>query len=362
MLIYVADYLKELYSGFNVFSYLTTRAILGALTALVLSFGFGPYLIQRLQMQRIGQQIRQVGPESHFPKAGTPTMGGALILLAIAISTLLWANLENRFVLLVLGGTLYFGVIGFVDDYKKVVLRNSKGLSARAKLFWQTIGGLGLAVLFYLTAVNPAVEHSLLIPFIPGITIPLGPVGYVLFTALVIVCASNGVNLTDGLDGLAIMPSVLVGTALGIFAYAGGNVIYSGYLGIPYVAGSGELLVFCAALAGAGLGFLWFNTYPAQVFMGDIGALALGAALGLVAVAVRQELVLFVMGGVFVVESVSVIIQVASYKMTGRRIFRMAPLHHHFELKGWPEPKVIVRFWIITVILVLIGLASLKIR
>jgi phospho-N-acetylmuramoyl-pentapeptide-transferase len=362
MLIYVTNYLTQFYSGFNVFTYLTMRAILGALTALVLSFAFGPHLIQRLQMQRIGQQIRELGPESHFPKAGTPTMGGALILLAIVISTLLWANLSNRFVLLTLGGTLYFGVIGFVDDYKKVVLRNSKGLSVRQKLFWQIIGGFALAIAFYVTAENPAVEHSLLIPYIPGITIALGAVGYVLFTALVIVCASNGVNLTDGLDGLAIMPAVLVGTALGIFAYAGGNAIYSGYLGIPYVAGSGELLVFCAALAGAGLGFLWFNTYPAQVFMGDIGALALGAALGLVAVSVRQELVLFVMGGVFVVESVSVIIQVASYKMTGRRVFRMAPLHHHFELKGWPEPKVIVRFWIITVILVLIGLASLKIR
>ena len=362
MLIYVADHLKELYSGFNVFSYLTTRAILGALTALVLSFAFGPYLIQRLQMQRIGQQIRKVGPESHFPKAGTPTMGGALILLAIAISTVLWANLENRFVLIALGGTLFFGVIGFVDDYKKVILRNSKGLSARQKFFWQTVGALGLAFAFYFTAENPPVEHSLLVPYIPGISIPLGAVGYILFVTLVIVSASNGVNLTDGLDGLAIMPAVLVGAALGVFAYAAGNVIYSSYLGIPYVAGSGELLVFCAALAGAGLGFLWFNTYPAQVFMGDIGALALGAALGLVAVAVRQELVLFIMGGVFVVESVSVIIQVASYKMTGRRIFRMAPLHHHFELKGWPEPKVIVRFWIITVILVLIGLASLKIR
>lgn len=362
MLFYVAEYLTEIYSGFNVFSYLTTRAILGALTALVLSFAFGPYLIQRLQMQRIGQQIRELGPESHFPKAGTPTMGGALILLAITISTLLWANLSNRFVLLTLGGTLFFGVIGFVDDYKKVILRNSKGLSARAKLFWQTVGAFALALAFYFTAENAAVEHSLLIPYIPGISIPLGTAGYVLFTAVVIVSASNGVNLTDGLDGLAIMPAVLVGSALGIFALAGGNVIYSSYLGIPYVAGSGELLVFCAALAGAGLGFLWFNTYPAQVFMGDIGALALGAALGLVAVSVRQELVLFVMGGVFVVESVSVIIQVASYKMTGRRIFRMAPLHHHFELKGWPEPKVIVRFWIITVILVLIGLASLKIR
>ena len=362
MLIYLTDYLTQFYSGFNVFTYLTMRAILGALTALVLSFAFGPYLIQRLTMQRIGQQIRELGPESHFPKAGTPTMGGALILLAIAISTLLWANLTNRFVLISLGGTLFFGVIGFVDDYKKVILRNSKGLSVRQKLFWQTVGALGLALAFWYTAENPAVEQSLLIPYIPGITIPLGVVGYIVFTTLVIVFTSNSVNLTDGLDGLAIMPAVLVATALGIFAYAGGNAIYSNYLGIPYVAGSGELLVFCAALAGAGLGFLWFNTYPAQVFMGDIGALALGAALGLVAVSVRQELVLFVMGGVFVVESVSVIIQVASYKMTGRRVFRMAPLHHHFELKGWPEPKVIVRFWIITVILVLVGLASLKIR
>jgi len=332
MLIYVTDYLTQLYSGFNVFSYLTTRAILGALTALVLSFAFGPYLIQRLQMQRIGQQIRQVGPESHLPKAGTPTMGGALILLAIAVSTLLWANLSNRFVLLTLGGTLFFGVIGFVDDYRKVILRNSRGLSARSKIFWQTVGALGVALAFYFTAENPEIEHALLVPYLPGISLPLGAAAYVVFTAL------------------------------GIFALAAGNTIYSAYLGIPYIPGSGELLVFCAALAGAGLGFLWFNTYPAQVFMGDIGALALGAALGLVAVSVRQELVLFIMGGVFVVESVSVIIQVASYKLTGRRIFRMAPLHHHFELKGWPEPKVIVRFWIITVILVLIGLASLKIR
>ena len=362
MLIYVTDYLTQLYSGFNVFSYLTTRAILGALTALVLSFAFGPYLIQRLQMQRIGQQIRQVGPESHLPKAGTPTMGGALILLAIAVSTLLWANLSNRFVLLTLGGTLFFGVIGFVDDYRKVILRNSRGLSARSKIFWQTVGALGVALAFYFTAENPEVEHALLVPYLPGISLPLGAAAYVVFTALVIVGSSNGVNLTDGLDGLAIMPAVLVGAALGVFAWVAGNINIATYLGIPYVAGSGELLVFCAALAGAGLGFLWFNTYPAQVFMGDIGALALGAALGLVAVAVRQELVLFIMGGVFVVETVSVIIQVASYKLTGRRIFRMAPLHHHFELKGWPEPKVIVRFWIITVILVLIGLASLKIR
>jgi phospho-N-acetylmuramoyl-pentapeptide-transferase len=349
-------------SWLNVLRYIPFRTIMATITAMLLTFVLAPWFIRELQKKQIGQVVRSSGPETHKIKAGTPTMGGALILLAIAVSTLLWANLSNRFVLLVLGGTLYFGVIGFVDDYKKVILRNSKGLSAKAKFFWQCVGALGLAVAFYVTAENPDIEHSLLVPYLPGISIPLGAVGYVLFTALVLVSASNGVNLTDGLDGLAIMPAVLVGTALGIFAYAAGNVIYSSYLGIPYVAGSGELLVFCAALAGAGLGFLWFNTYPAQVFMGDIGALALGAALGLVAVSVRQELVLFIMGGVFVVESVSVMIQVASYKMTGRRIFRMAPLHHHFELKGWPEPKVIVRFWIITVILVLIGLASLKIR
>jgi phospho-N-acetylmuramoyl-pentapeptide-transferase len=362
MLILVTEHLTRFYTGFNVFSYLTTRAILSALTALVLSFAIGPLLIQKLTMQKVGQQIRDVGPASHQPKAGTPTMGGALILLAVAISTVLWANLTNRFVWIVLGGTLFFGVIGFVDDYKKLVLRNSKGLSARTKFFWQVVGAVGAALAFYWTAENPEIEHALLIPYFKDVMLPLGAVTYVLFVAFVLAGFSNAVNLTDGLDGLAIMPSVLVGTALGVFAYAGGNVIYSGYLGIPYVAGSGELLVFCAALAGAGLGFLWFNTYPAQVFMGDVGALALGAALGLVAVAVRQELVLFIMGGVFVVETVSVIIQVASYKMTGRRIFRMAPLHHHFELKGWAEPKVIVRFWIITVILVLIGLASLKIR
>jgi phospho-N-acetylmuramoyl-pentapeptide-transferase len=362
MLISLTEYLTQFYSGFNVFSYLTTRAILSALTALILSFAMGPYLIQRLTMQRIGQQIREVGPESHLPKAGTPTMGGALILLAIAISTVLWANLANHFVWIVLTATLLFGVIGFVDDYKKLAVRNSRGLAAGTKIFWESVVAVAAASAFYTTAQNPDVQHALLIPYLKDVLIPLGAITYVVFTSLVIVGASNGVNLTDGLDGLAIMPSVLVATALGVFAYAAGNVIYSSYLGIPYVAGTGELLVFCAALAGAGLGFLWFNTYPAQVFMGDIGALALGAALGLVAVAVRQELVLFIMGGVFVVETVSVIVQVASYKMTGRRIFRMAPLHHHFELKGWAEPKVIVRFWIITVILVLIGLASLKIR
>jgi phospho-N-acetylmuramoyl-pentapeptide-transferase len=362
MLKLLAENLTEIYSPFNVFSYLTMRAILSALTALVLSFTIGPYLIQRLTARRVGQPIRDVGPQSHLPKAGTPTMGGALILLAIALSTLLWADLRNRFVWIVLAVTLVFGIIGFVDDYKKLIVRDSKGLSAKVKFFWQSVAGLAAAAMLYMTAENPQVEHALLIPYFKDLAIPLGVIAYVLFTYLIIVGFSNAVNITDGLDGLAIMPAVLVGGALGLIAWAAGNVVFSTYLDIPYVAGAGEMLVFCAALAGAGLGFLWFNTYPAQVFMGDIGALALGAALGLVAVVARQELVLLIMGGVFVVETVSVVIQVASYKMTGRRIFRMAPLHHHFELKGWAEPKVIVRFWIITVILVLIGLASLKIR
>jgi phospho-N-acetylmuramoyl-pentapeptide-transferase len=362
MLMLLADSLTEIYSGFNVFSYQTMRAILGALTALTLSLALGPTLIARLSRGNIGQPIRELGPESHLPKAGTPTMGGALILVAIAISTLLWADLTNRFVWIVLILTLVFGVIGFVDDYKKLRVRDSKGLSARTKFFWQSAAALAGAVTLYYTAEQPAVEHALLIPYFPNLLVPLSGLAYIAFVYVVVVGSSNAVNLTDGLDGLAIMPAVLVGGALGLFAWVSGNVNVSEYLGIPYVAGAGEMLVFCAALAGAGLGFLWFNTYPAQVFMGDVGALALGAALGLVAVVARQELVLLIMGGVFVVETVSVIIQVASYKMTGRRIFRMAPLHHHFELKGWAEPKVIVRFWIITVILVLVGLASLKVR
>jgi phospho-N-acetylmuramoyl-pentapeptide-transferase len=362
MLMTLTEHLSGIYSGFNVFSYLTMRAILAALTALVLSFAAGPYLIQKLTIRRAGQPVREDGPQSHLPKAGTPTMGGALILIAIATSTLLWSDLGNRFVWIVLGVTLVFGAIGFVDDYRKLVLRDSKGLSPRVKLFWQSIAGLAAALLMYATAENPQVEHALLIPYFKDLSIPLGVTAYVVFTYLTVVGFSNAVNLTDGLDGLAIMPAVMVGSALGLISWAAGNVVFSTYLDIPYVAGAGEMLVFCAALAGAGLGFLWFNTYPAQVFMGDIGALALGAALGLVAVVARQELVLLIMGGVFVVETVSVVIQVASYKMTGRRVFRMAPLHHHFELKGWAEPKVIVRFWIITVILVLVGLASLKIR
>jgi len=326
----------------------------------VFSFMVGPYMIRRLSLLQIGQQIRELGPQSHQKKAGTPTMGGALILIAVAISTLLWADLGNRHVWVVLIVTLLFGVIGWWDDYKKLVLKNSKGLSARAKYFWQSVVGLGAALFLYYTAQTP-LEIQLLLPFVKNIYVDVG-IGFILISYLVIVGASNAVNLTDGLDGLAIMPTVLVAGALGVFAYVAGNVKFATYLDIPYVQGVGEVAVLCGALVGAGLGFLWFNAYPAQVFMGDIGALALGAALGVIAVVVRQEIVLFIMGGVFVMETLSVMLQVASFKLTGKRIFRMAPLHHHFELKGWPEPRVIVRFWIITVLLVLVGLASLKIR
>ena len=360
MLLYLTNYLAQFESGFNVFNYLTMRAILGALTALVLSFIIGPRMIRRLSVNQLGQPVREEGPETHLLKAGTPTMGGALILTAIAFSTVLWADLENLYVWIVLFVTLSFGVIGYVDDYKKLVLQDPAGISAAQKLFWQSSAALIAAIALYVTAADE-VQTSLLIPYFKDLAIPLG-VFQVVVTYFFIVGFSNAVNLTDGLDGLAIMPTVLVGGALGIFAYVTGNVNFSSYLDIPYVAGTGEILVFCTSLAGAGLGFLWFNTYPAQVFMGDIGALSLGAALGVVAVVVRQEIVLAIMGGVFVVETLSVIIQVASFKLTGKRVFRMAPLHHHFELKGWAEPKVIVRFWIITVILVLIGLASLKIR
>jgi phospho-N-acetylmuramoyl-pentapeptide-transferase len=364
MLLYLTEYLAQFESGFNVFSYLTMRAILGALTALVLSFVIGPRMIKRLSVNQVGQPVREEGPDTHLLKAGTPTMGGALILMAIAFSTVLWADLDNKFVWVVLFVTLAFGVIGYVDDYKKLILQDPAGISARQKLFWQSLAAIVAALALYHFAREDGTldsATSLLIPYFKDLSIPLGML-QILVTYLFIVGFSNAVNLTDGLDGLAIMPTVLVGGALGVFAYVTGNVNFSDYLGIPYVAGTGEILVFCAALAGAGLGFLWFNTYPAQVFMGDIGALSLGAALGVVAVVVRQEIVLAIMGGVFVVETLSVIIQVASFKLTGKRVFRMAPLHHHFELKGWAEPKVIVRFWIITVILVLIGLASLKIR
>jgi len=364
MLLYLTNYLAQFESGFNVFNYLTMRAILGALTALVLSFVIGPRMIKKLSVNQLGQPVREEGPETHLLKAGTPTMGGALILTAVAVSTVLWADLENRFVWVVLFVMLSFGVIGYVDDYKKLVLQDPAGISAKAKLFWQSVSAIIAAVaLYWIADQNGTLDTatSLLIPYFKDLVLPIGMLQLVV-TYLFIVGFSNAVNLTDGLDGLAIMPTVLVGGALGLFAYVAGNINFAGYLGIPYVAGSGEIMVFCAALAGAGLGFLWFNTYPAQVFMGDIGALALGAALGVVAVVVRQEIVLAIMGGVFVVETLSVMIQVASFKLTGKRVFRMAPLHHHFELKGWAEPKVIVRFWIITVILVLIGFASLKIR
>jgi phospho-N-acetylmuramoyl-pentapeptide-transferase len=360
MLRYVAEWLTQYYSGFNVFSYLTLRAILAALTALLISFLVGPTMIRKLAEHQVGQRVRSDGPQTHLTKAGTPTMGGALILVAISVATLLWADLSNRFVWITLAVTIAFGLIGFWDDYLKLVVGNSRGLIARHKYFWQSVAGLGAALALYVTA-RSEIETTLILPFFKDVLIPLGPL-FVVLAYFVIVGSSNAVNLTDGLDGLAIMPAVLVAGALGVFAYASGNVVFANYLAIPYVAGSGEVLVFCTAIFGAGLGFLWFNTYPAQVFMGDIGALALGAALGVVAVIVRQEIVLFIMGGVFVMETVSVILQVGSFKLRGKRIFRMAPIHHHFELKGWAEPKVIVRFWIITVILVLVGLATLKLR
>ncbi|MFO8024139.1 phospho-N-acetylmuramoyl-pentapeptide-transferase [Thiohalophilus sp.] len=360
MLYHLTQYLQEFYSGFNVFNYLTLRAILGVLTALLISLVVGPSMIRRLSTFNLGQPIRDDGPQTHLTKAGTPTMGGALILVAIAVSTLLWSDLTNHYVWVVILVTFLFGVIGWIDDYKKLVKKDPKGLAARWKYFWQSVIAIAVGIYLYKTALP--VETHLIMPFIKSISIELGMVSYVLLTYFVIVGSSNAVNLTDGLDGLAILPTVMVGGALGIFAYASGHAGFSEYLQIPNIPESGELVIFCGALVGSGLGFLWFNTYPAQVFMGDVGALALGAALGVLAVIVRQELVLFIMGGVFVVETLSVILQVLSYKLTGKRIFRMAPLHHHFELKGWPEPRVIVRFWIITVILVLIGLATLKIR
>ena len=360
MLLYLFDYLAQFDAGFNVFQYLTLRAILSALTALLISFLVGPSMIRRLSNKNIGQSVREDGPESHYEKAGTPTMGGTLILVGIAVSTLLWANLENSYVWVALLVTMTYGVVGFVDDYKKVMLGNSDGLSARAKYFWQSVIAF-TAALYLFTAAEVPAETQFIVPFFKEVVVDMGW-AYVLLTYFVIVGTSNAVNLTDGLDGLAILPTVMVAGALAIFAYLTGHMMFADYLSIPYIPKAGELVVFCAALVGAGLGFLWFNAYPAMVFMGDVGALALGAALGVVAVLVRQEIVLVIMGGIFVMETVSVIMQVASFKLTGKRIFRMAPIHHHFELKGWPEPRVIVRFWIITFILVLVGLATLKLR
>lgn len=360
MLLWLAEWLSQYASVFKVFQYLTFRGILGILTALAMSLMLGPKMIKLLVANQIGQAVRSDGPQSHFSKKGTPTMGGALIIVSICLSTLLWCDLRNHYVITVIVVTLLFGAVGWVDDYRKVIQKNSRGLPARWKYFWQSVGGIGAAVALFLLAKSP-VETQLFVPFFKDVAINMG-IFYIVFTYFVIVGTSNAVNLTDGLDGLAILPSVLVGGALGIISYLVGNSQFSGYLNIPYVAGAGELVIFCGALVGAGLGFLWFNTYPAMVFMGDVGALALGAALGTVAVITRHEIVLFIMGGVFVMETVSVILQVASFKMTGKRIFRMAPIHHHFELKGWPEPRVIVRFWIITVMLVLFGLATLKLR
>jgi len=360
MLYWLSEYLMRIDSNFAVLQYITVRTIFSVLTALGVALIIGPYMIRRLNYHQIGQVVRDDGPESHFSKAGTPTMGGALILVSIALSTLIWSDLQNHYVWIVLLVTLAFGAVGWIDDYRKVFRKNTKGLSARWKYFWQSLIGVVAAFWLYYSAQGPA-ELAYIVPFFKDVALDIG-FFYIIISYFVIVGSSNAVNLTDGLDGLAILPTVMVGGALGVIGYLSGNTVFSEYLNIPYILGAGEIVIFSGALAGAGLGFLWFNTYPAQVFMGDVGALALGASLGAMAIVTRHEIILFIMGGVFVMETVSVILQVTSFKLTGKRIFRMAPLHHHFELKGWPEPRVIVRFWIITVMLVLFGLATLKLR
>ncbi|RCS57559.1 phospho-N-acetylmuramoyl-pentapeptide-transferase [Parvibium lacunae] len=389
MLLELAQWLAQDIRAFSVFNYITLRAVLAGATALLIGLLAGPAMIRYLQKLKMGQAVRTDGPQTHLVKQGTPTMGGALILLAIATSTLLWADLSNRFIWVVLLVTLGFGWVGWVDDYRKVVFKNPKGMSSKEKFFWQSVIGLAASIYLAFAVSAPNTEKifalvwqwiqsgfmmplpsqaDLILPFIKTISYPLGVWGFILLTYLVIVGTSNAVNLTDGLDGLAIMPTVLVGAALGVFAYVVGRVDYSKYLFFPHIPGASELLVFCVAMAGAGLAFLWFNTHPAQVFMGDVGALALGGALGTVAVIVRQEIVLFIMGGVFVAETLSVMLQVGYFKYTkkrygeGRRILKMAPLHHHFEVSGWKETQVVVRFWIITMMLVLIGLSTLKLR
>ena len=384
MLLDLAQWLAQDVRAFSVFNYITLRAVLACLTALAISLVAGPLVIRKLAAYKIGQSVRDDGPRSHLTKAGTPTMGGALVLIAVLITTLLWADLTNRFVWVVLVVTFGFGAIGWVDDYRKVVRRNPKGLSPRVKFLLQSLLGLIAAVYLAFAVSAPSSakilelfmawvqsgfemnlppKADLIVPFFKNIAYPLGVWGFIVLTYFVIVGTSNAVNLTDGLDGLAIMPAVMVGAALGIFAYVAGNAVYSRYLILPHIPGAGELTVICGALAGAGLGFLWFNAYPAEVFMGDVGALAIGAALGTISVIVRQEIVLLIMGGVFVVETLSVMIQVIYFKATGgRRIFRMAPLHHHYELSGWKESQVVVRFWIITMMLVLFGLSTLKLR
>ncbi len=392
MLIWLAQWLQGLspeFGFFRVFQYLTFRAVMAAVTALLIGLLAGPAVIRHLKSLKIGQPIRTDGMETHFIKSGTPTMGGVLILMSIAISTLLWFDWANRFVWIVLMVTLGFGAIGWADDWRKVVNKDPNGMRSREKYMWQSIIGLLAAVYLVFSIseanndkvfelfmswvrsgfdVNLPAQAGLLLPFFKEISYPLGVLGFVILTYLVIVGSSNAVNLTDGLDGLAIMPVVMVGSALGVFAYVTGNAFYAKYLFLPHIAGSGELLIFCAAMAGAGLAFLWFNTHPAQVFMGDVGALALGGALGTIAVIVRQEIVLAIMGGIFVVEALSVMLQVAWFKYTkkrygeGRRLLKMAPLHHHFEKTGWKETQVVVRFWIITMLLCLVGLSTLKLR
>jgi phospho-N-acetylmuramoyl-pentapeptide-transferase len=383
MLLYLTELLAKNVRTFNVFSYITLRAVLATMTALVISFVIGPKMIAWLARMKIGQSVRDDGPQTHLVKAGTPTMGGALILVSIVITTLLWGDLDNRFIWIVMLVTLGFGAVGWVDDWRKVVHHNPKGLSARAKLVWQSLIAIVAAVYIAFSVAAPdnarfvqmvmswmqggsnvdlPPRADLIVPFFKQVSYPLGVWGFIALAFFVIVGTSNAVNLTDGLDGLAIMPTVMIGGALGIFSYVMGNAIFARYLGFPNIPGAGELAVICGAIAGAGLGFLWFNAYPADVFMGDVGALALGAALGTIAIIVRQEIVLFIMGGVFVVETLSVMIQVASFKLTGKRVFRMAPLHHHYELKGWKENQVVVRFWIITMLLVLFGLSTLKLR
>ena len=360
MLIWLADWLQQFDTSFRVFSYLTLRAILSTLTALLIAVIIGPKMIRWLQHMQIGQTIRDDGPESHLAKSGTPTMGGLLILSAILLSVLLWADLRNRYVWVTLFVLVSFGVIGFVDDYRKVIRKDAKGLIARWKYLWQSVIALAVAFYLYSSQQNPA-ETALIVPFFKDVMPQMGML-FMVVTYFVIVGTSNAVNLTDGLDGLAIVPVILVAGAFAIFAYVTGNINFSAYLHIPYLPLTSELVVVCTAIVGAGLGFLWFNTYPAQVFMGDVGSLALGGTLGVLAVLVRQEIVLFIMGGIFVVETLSVILQVGSFKLRGKRIFRMAPIHHHYELKGWPEPRVIVRFWIISLMFVLVGLATLKLR
>ena len=361
MLLELFEWLGKDIRAFNVFSYITLRTVLASMTALVISFVIGPWMIRKLTTMKIGQSVRSDGPQTHLVKAGTPTMGGALILTAVAFTTLLWGDLSNRYVWACLVTTVGFGAIGWIDDYRKVVHKNSKGLSAKSKFFWQTV--IAATALSYLAfRANLPQQTDLIVPFFKTVAIPLGAIGFIVLGWFMVVGFSNAVNLTDGLDGLAIMPTVMVASALAIFAYVAGNKVFATYLGVPHIAGAGELAIFCGAIAGAGLAFLWFNAYPAEVFMGDVGALALGGALGLVAVICRQEIVLIIMGGVFVVETLSVMIQVVSFKLTGKRVFRMAPLHHHYELKGWKENQVVVRFWIITMMLVLFGLSTLKLR